>query len=193
MRLIVKTHYRELIRAYRPKDEMDHQVKENMLSLLKQHGDTLLTRENPIAHMTASSVIINEERTKMLMIHHKIYDTWTWQGGHTDGEEDLLQVALKEAEEETGLKSFKVLENEEGFIRKLDILTVKAHYKRGKPITAHLHLNAAFLLEAKEEDTLLQNKDETNGIRWVPVSEIDALAKEPEITPIYHDLIRRAK
>jgi ADP-ribose pyrophosphatase YjhB (NUDIX family) len=85
---------------------MDHQVKENMLSLLKQHGDTLLTRENPIAHMTASSVIINEERTKMLMIHHKIYDTWTWQGGHTDGEEDLLNVALKEAEEDTGLKSF---------------------------------------------------------------------------------------
>lgn len=189
----LSTEYYELIRAYRPKDEMDRRVKENMLSFITVHGDTVLTRENPIAHMTASTVIVNEERTRMLMIHHKIYDTWTWQGGHTDGEKDLLKVALKEAEEETGIRTYKVLENEEGIIRKLDILTVKAHMKNGEPIAAHLHLNAAFLLEAKEEDALLLNKEETNGIRWVPLEEIDALAKEPEITPIYHELIRRGK
>ncbi len=187
----MNTNFHELIREYRPMDEMDHIVKENMMNFIKMNGDTVLTRENSIAHMTASSVIINEEKTKMLMIHHKIYDTWTWQGGHTDGEKDLLKVALKEAEEETGIKEFKVLVDGNGLIVKLDILTVEAHQKNGKPISAHLHLNAAFLLEAKEEDALRLNKEETNGIKWVPFEEIDVLAMEPEITPIYHDLIGR--
>lgn len=187
----MNTNYYELIREYRPVDEMDHVVKKNMISYIKIHSDTVLTRENSIAHMTASTVIINEEKTKMLMIHHKIYDTWTWQGGHTDGEEDLLKVALKEAEEETGIREYRILEDQDGLISKLDILTVKAHMKNGKPISAHLHLNAAFLLEAKEEDTLLMNKKETNGIKWVLFEKIDELAKEPEITPIYHELIRR--
>ena len=187
----MNTNYYELISDYRPVDEMDLIVKKNMISFIEMNRDTVLTRENPIAHMTASSVIINEERTKMLMIHHKIYDTWTWQGGHTDGEGDLLKVALKEAEEETGIKEYKILEDKDGLIRKLDILTVKAHMKNGKPISAHLHLNAAFLLEAKEEDTLSLNKEETNGIKWVLFEKINELAKEPEITPIYHELIRR--
>jgi len=187
----LNTNFYELIKEYRPVDEMDLTVKENMMSFIEIHSDTVLTRDNPIAHMTASSVIINEKRTKMLMIHHKIYDTWTWQGGHTDGEEDLLKVALKEAEEETGIREYRILEDEDGLIRKLDILTVKAHMKNGKPISAHLHLNAAFLLEAKEEDVLLLNKEETNGIRWVLFKEIDSFAMEPEISPIYHELIRR--
>lgn len=187
----MNTNFYELIKEYRPVDEMDLTVKENMMSFIEMNGDTVLTRKNTIAHMTASSVIINKERTKMLMIHHKIYDTWTWQGGHTDGEGDLLKVALKEAEEETGIREYRILEDKDGLIRKLDILTVKAHMKNGKPISAHLHLNAAFLLEAKEQDTLLLNVEETNSLKWVPFEGIDALAMEPEITPIYHELIRR--
>ena len=73
--------------------------------------DNLLVRDNEFAHFTASNWIVNKERTKVLMIYHNIYKTWAWTGGHSDGEEDLLKVALKEAEEETGIKNFKVLSN----------------------------------------------------------------------------------
>ena len=56
-----------------------------------------------MAHMTASSWIVNEDYTKVLMIYHNIYNSWAWTGGHADGDEDLLHVAVKEAREETGL------------------------------------------------------------------------------------------
>ncbi|WP_312654523.1 NUDIX hydrolase [Proteiniclasticum sp.] len=187
----MSNHYYEMIRGLRPHDERDQVTKNNMLAFIIRHQDDVLYRDNAIAHMTASSVIINESRDKMLMIHHKIYDTWTWQGGHADGEGDLLKVALKEAQEETGLTDFKVLEDEGGMIIGLDILTVREHIKNGKYISAHLHLNAAFLFEAREEDILFLNEQETNGVRWVPFEDIDIFADEPEITPIYHKLISR--
>lgn len=189
----MKTDYMELINSYRVHDEHEETTKANMLAFVRRNEEDVLTRDNAIAHMTASSVILNEARDKMLMIHHKIYDTWTWQGGHADGEGDLLKVALKEAEEETGIRDFEVMEDKDGFILSLDILTVKEHVKNGKYISAHLHLNAAFLFTAKENHELYLNEKETNGVRWVPVEDIDILAREPLITPIYHKLIGRGR
>lgn len=187
----MSTDYIEMIQNFRPQSERDQVTKENMMAFIRSSKDNVLTRDNAIAHMTASSVIINETGDKMLMIHHKIYDTWTWQGGHADGEGDLLKVALKEAEEETGLRDFRILADEEGLIMGLDILTVREHMKNGKVICAHLHLNAAFLFQAKEDDILSLNEEETNGVRWVPITDIDRMANEPEITPIYHRMIER--
>lgn len=187
----MSTDYVEIIRDFRPQNERDQVTKDNMMAFIRTSGDNVLTRDNAIAHMTASSVIVNEARDKMLMIHHKIYDTWTWQGGHTDGEGDLLKVALKEAEEETGIRDFKVLKDADGLIIGLDILTVREHIKNGRFVSAHLHLNASFLFEANEEDVLSLNQEETNGVRWIPVSDIDEMADEPEITPIYHRMIKR--
>ena len=63
----------------------------------------LLTRDNATAHFTASCWIVNPGRTKVLMAYHNLYRSWAWLGGHADGEEDLLAVALREANEESGV------------------------------------------------------------------------------------------
>lgn len=60
-----------------------------------------------IAHFTASVFVLNESHDKILGIYHKIYQSWGWVGGHADGNADLLAVAVKEVQEETGLRSFK--------------------------------------------------------------------------------------
>ena len=73
--------------------------------------DDILTRKNDIGHFTASCWIVNKEKTKVLMVYHNIYDSWSWTGGHADGDEDLLRVSLKEAKEETGLKNVESLSN----------------------------------------------------------------------------------
>ena len=62
-----------------------------------------------IAHFTASAFVLNESHDKILGIYHKIYQSWGWVGGHADGNADLLAVAVKEVQEETGLRFFKKL------------------------------------------------------------------------------------
>ena len=93
---------RQLIEAYRPCSEAEARDRELMLYALAHFPD-VLTRENPVCHFTASNWITSPGRDKILMVYHNIYDSWSWTGGHADGETDLLAVALREAREETGL------------------------------------------------------------------------------------------
>ncbi|WP_312461271.1 NUDIX domain-containing protein, partial [Proteiniclasticum sp.] len=102
----MRTNYYALVEEYLPQTNEDKAIKDSILNYIQRNREAVLTREDPMAHMTASTVILNETATKMLMIHHRIYDAWTWQGGHADGEEDLVRVAIKEAKEETGLSHF---------------------------------------------------------------------------------------
>ena len=96
----------------------------------------MLVRENEIAHMTSSGFIVNKDRTKVLMIHHNIYNSWGWTGGHADGDSDLIAVAIKEAKEETGIKNANPITND---ICSIDILPVNSHIKKGKYVASHLH------------------------------------------------------
>ena len=93
--------YDEIAR-YVPFNEQEARDKAVILRFLEQNDDAFL-RENLIAHMTASAWVVNPTRDKVLMVYHKIYDSWSWTGGHADGETDLLSVALREVTEETGV------------------------------------------------------------------------------------------
>ena len=140
----------EEIKKYRPCNEQEQRDKAVILAFLENNEDAFL-RSNLLAHMTASSWIVNPERTKTLMVYHNIYDSWSWTGGHADGETDLLSVALREAREETGIAHVRPVSPE---IFSLEVLTVDGHEKRGEYVPSHLHLNVTYLLEAEESDTL---------------------------------------
>lgn len=94
--------YLDDIRAYIPQTPAEEADKKQILSYVNQFPDTILTRENPIAHITASGFILSRDGKWVLMAHHNIFQVWAWTGGHADGEGDLLAVALREAREETG-------------------------------------------------------------------------------------------
>ena len=175
---------RLMIENYNPVNEQEESDKQLMLEYIENFEDTL-TRENRTCHFTASSWIVNKERTKVLMIYHNIYDSWAWTGGHCDGDPDVLHVALKEAEEETSLKSVKPLTNE---LASIEILTVDGHVKRGKYVSSHVHLNCSFLLEADETEELHIKEDENSGVKWVDINESLKLTKEAKMVPIYKKL-----
>lgn len=99
---------REQLENYMPYNEQEKNDKKLLLEYIDSF-DNILTRENELCHFTASNWIVNKERTKVLMAYHNIYKSWAWTGGHADGESDLLNVALREANEETGLNNLKVL------------------------------------------------------------------------------------
>ena len=118
----------EEIKKYRPCNAQEQRDQALILDFLEKNGDAFL-RSNLLAHMTASSWIVNPERTKTLMVYHNLYDSWSWTGGHADGETDLLSVALREAREETGIAHVRPLSPE---IFSLEVLTVDGHEKRGE-------------------------------------------------------------
>ena len=182
--------FRGLIADYVPKNAMEAADKAQMLAFIDEYPETILSRENTVAHVTASGFILNEAKDKTLMVHHNIYNSWGWTGGHADGEEDLLGVALKEAQEETGVETFALLKDG---IAAIDITPVWAHMKNGKPVTAHLHLNVTYLLTAKDDAVLTVKPDENSGVAWIPVDEIANYCTEPLMLPIYEKLIARAK
>lgn len=178
------------ISAYQPANEQEEQDKPNILRYLKEHSGCLC-REDRIAHFTASVWAVNRERTKTLMVYHKIYDSWSWIGGHADGETDLAAVAMRELEEETGVTGARLVSQD---IFSLEILTVMGHEKRGQYVPGHLHMNVTFLAEADEEETLRMQEEENSGVRWCTLEEVLTLPKEPwMVERIYKKLVARVR
>lgn len=163
------------IREYKPFNEQEERDREVLLRLLSGVED-VYSRENLTAHMTASAWVVNENRDKVLMAYHNIYHSWSWLGGHADGERDLLAVALREVGEESGVIHVRPLSEE---IFSLEILTVDGHEKRGKYVPSHLHLNLTYLLEAREGDALSMKVDENSGVAWFGLEEAVKASTEP--------------
>ena len=174
----------QAIRNYRPDCEQEVNDQRMMIHYAQTFEDILL-RTNETVHFTASSWIVNPARTHVLMVHHNIYNSWSWVGGHADGNPDLLTVALKEAEEETGAHLIRPVSSE---IFSVEILPVVAHFKRGQYVVPHLHLNATYLIEADDRQHLRIKPDENSGVRWFPLDTVADVCNEPSMQIIYRKL-----
>ena len=180
----------EQIADYKPYNEQEAHDQAVMRQLFATQPD-LFTRENQVAHMTASSWLLNATHDKVLMIYHNIYHSWAWTGGHADEDRDLLAVAKREAMEETGVTEIRVISED---IFSLEILTVDGHEKRGVYVPSHLHLNVTYLLEADPELPLRIKEDENSEIGWIGVEEIERRSTEKWfVERIYSKLCKKAQ
>ncbi len=165
---------REQIAQYRPFNEQEARDQELMLWYMHAMPDVFL-RENRVAHMTASAWVVNPSRDKALMAYHRIYDAWSWLGGHADGDEDLLGVALREVREESGLKEVRPVTPG---LFSLEALTVDGHEKRGRYVSSHLHLNVTYLMEADDAQPLRIRPEENSGVAWFALEQAVAASRE---------------
>ena len=178
---------REQILAYDPENEMEKQHKDEILARWDEMGDEIFERPDG-GHFTASSVILNQTMDKMLMVHHNIYKSFGWTGGHADGEQNLLWKAMDEAREETGIQEIRPLSSE---ILSIDILPVVSHVKRGKTVAAHRHYNITYGFIAPEKQTLTVKPDENSAVCWVPLEKVAEMCTEPHMIPVYEKIIAR--
>ena len=176
--------FRQDLLSYMPGNEQEEQDKQLMLHYLDTEPD-LFTRNNPLVHFTASGWIVNPDRSGVLMVYHNIYDSWSWTGGHADGDEDVLHVAMKEAKEETGIQTLVPVKEE---LFSLELICVHGHWKRGAYVSPHIHLNTTFLLEAKEGETLRIKPDENSQVAWIPIEQAVEVSNEPWMQVIYQKL-----
>ena len=173
------------IENYPPFNEQEEKDKALILGWIS-NNENAFSRENTVAHITTSAWVVNKDRSKVLMVYHNIYNSWSWLGGHADGETDLLSVAIREVKEEAGISNVRPE------IFSLESLTVDGHVKKGNYVSSHLHLNITYLLEADSEEQVSVKADENSGVMWF--SPEDALEKSTEpwfVVHIYSKLIKK--
>ncbi len=126
-------------------------------------------------HFTASAWLVDAAGQRVLLTHHRKLDRWLQLGGHADGERDLRAVALKEAEEESGLHMLRV----EGDIFDLDRHWIPEH--RGVP--AHWHYDVRYVVRAHGDESFVVS-DESHALAWRDITEVAA-------DPAMDDSLRR--
>ena len=180
----------EELEAYRPWNDQEERDRAELLRRLRS-GEALYTRDNAAGHLTASAWVVSPDRTQVLMAYHNLYDSWSWLGGHADGETDLLAVAIREVKEEAGIRHVQPVSKE---IFSLESLTVDGHVKRGCYVSSHLHLNVTYLLEADSEEAVAIKADENSGVAWFTPEEALVKSTEPWfVEHVYAKLLEKMK
>lgn len=177
------------IRQYKPYNEQEEVDKKLILEFIERNPDAY-DRSNLIGHLTSSAIVVNESLDKVLFIHHNIYNAWGWVGGHNDGDKDFLHVALKEAQEETGVETIRPYDRD---ILGLDVIHVENHIKHGKYVSDHVHLNVTYLLVADDTDELIVNHAENSDVKWFDIDQVLDHVDEPRMIPVYTKLFKRVK
>lgn len=182
----------EDIMAYQPVNEQEHVDRELILGRLAH--DPHVADRSSLAHLTTSAWTVDAAGERVLLCYHNIYDSWSWVGGHADGELDLAAVAARELAEETGVTRARLVDAGAGGIASLEVLTVDGHVKRGHYVGSHLHLNVTYLFVADSSLALRKKPDENSGVRWVALDEVFALSSEPWMCErVYEKLIARTR
>lgn len=182
--------YIDDIAAFIPQTPAEVADQKQILDYISRFPDTILTRQNTIAHITASGFVISRDGEWVLMAHHNIYKVWAWTGGHADGESDLLSVALREVREETGAEHVVPLSTA---IASVEILPVWGHVKRGEYVCAHQHLNVSYLLTADRDSPLTVREGENTQVAWLPADRLLELTREWQMDPVYSKLLERGR
>ena len=178
------------IKEYKPFNEQEEMDKTLILNWIENNENAFL-RENAVAHITASAWVVNKDRSKVLMVYHNIYNSWSWLGGHADGETDLLSVAVREVKEKAGISNVRPVSDE---IFSLESLTVDGHVKKGKYVSSHLHFNITYFLEADPEEAVSIKADENSGVAWFSPEEALERSTEPWfVEHVYSKLLEKMK
>ena len=152
------------IEHYTPFNEQEEMDKQLILNWIRNNTNAF-SRENTVAHMTASAWVVNQDKSKILMVYHNIYNSWSWLGGHADGETDLLAVALREVKEEAGISHVCPVSEE---IFSLESLT------------------------ADFEEAVSIKADENSGVAWFSPEEALKKSTEPWfVEHVYSKLIEK--
>lgn len=139
-------------------------TRERMRSLLESRPEPLQRSERP-GHLTGSAFVVDSSADRTLMLFHTKLQIWVQPGGHADGDANLAAVALREAEEETGIDGLRVW----SAAVDLDIHRVDPPSE-----DAHDHHDVRFLVIAPRGATVVANH-ESQDQRWVSADELAGL------------------
>jgi 8-oxo-dGTP pyrophosphatase MutT (NUDIX family) len=122
-----------------------------------------------LRHVTGSALVVHPPSGRVLLRWHERYQLWNHVGGHADdGEEDPLVTALREAEEETGLRDLRPWPDSSPVLME----TVPVAAAKGEP--DHEHVDVCYVLATSAPDALVEEHGDA-ALQWVTVAEARAL------------------
>lgn len=156
----------------------DSATAEDFIGFLQSHPD-VFHRHHPPGHFTGSAWLVSADHQRVLLTHHRKLRRWLQPGGHADGDPDLAQVALREAQEESGLSGLRVAPE----IFDLDRHLIPA---RGDE-PAHWHYDVRFVVYAGENEDFSVS-EESIALAWRPIAQ---MAQPPGDTPSLQRMAQR--
>ena len=145
-------------------------MREPTEAFIDSHPDCF-ERSCQVGHITGSAWIVNRAGDRVLLTHHRKLGRWLQPGGHSDGDPDTLEVALREAREESGL-DVRALDEA---IFDLDVHLIPA---RGHE-PAHYHYDVRFLVQAMEER--FRVSEESCALAWVPADRVGVFTSDESV------------
>jgi 8-oxo-dGTP pyrophosphatase MutT (NUDIX family) len=147
----------KLLELYRPSFS-EASSKKQIISFVKENINCF-ERSLEVGHITSSAWIVNKDNSKALLLHHKKLDKWLQLGGHCDGDDNALRVAIKEAQEESGILDIQAISES---IFDLDIHLIPKNPKE----KSHYHYDIRFLLKITNDKDFIVNQ-EANALMWI--------------------------
>lgn len=124
-------------------------------------------------HVTGSALVLDGARQRVLLTHHRKLNRWLQPGGHADGDSDVLRVAMREAQEETGLALIRPVTQA---LLDVDIHSIPARHDEPQ----HFHYDCRFLLGSAGSDEFTIS-EESNDLAWVSMDRITDYTSEESI------------
>jgi len=154
-----------LLRAHaaKPLDAHEAAMAAGMIQFVERHVDCA-ERSLQFGHLTGSAWIVDRERKRTLLTHHRKLNKWLQLGGHADGELNPLAVALREAREESGLKKLRVVDE---VVFDIDRHLIPAR----KTEPDHWHYDIRFMIEADPAEPIVVS-DESHDLAWIEIARM---------------------
>ena len=170
------------LNRYQPIDVHEFSMHKQILKFVKEYPDCF-ERTLLFGHITGSAFIVNKQRSHTLMTHHQKLNKWLQLGGHSDGDPNTLNVALREALEESGLKKIDALSEE---IFDVDVHEIPA--RKNDP--THYHYDIRFLFEADDAEKLIIT-NESKDLQWIPLKQMKKYTTEESVLRMVRKVLQR--
>lgn len=156
--------------GWAPPDDEQAALRATYLSHLHHHPDGLLRTCHP-DHLTASLLIVDETRDKVLLNLHGKYRIWVQFGGHCEEDDaDLATAALREGSEESGISALTLLG--EGPAQ------LSTHEVRCGPVRPSHHLDVRYVAVAADGAEAAVSS-ESLDVRWFDCADLPPGLEEP--------------
>lgn len=169
------------LKKYNP-TQGEQEFKQGMIDFIQRY-ENCFERALEVGHITASAWLLNREKTHALLMHHAKLDMWVQVGGHCDGNPDVLAVAIKEAQEESGIEHIEPLDSH---IFDIDIHLIPANSKEKE----HYHYDVRFLLQVASDEMVVKNS-ESKALRWIGKEKNELPTREISVVRMFNKWLAR--